>query len=77
MKKTSLHNILLSGAEIAAVAIFLLTHCSSDLAGGGGSEAGNARIAGIVTDEYGAPATNVIVQLLPADFDRGTRYSAC
>jgi hypothetical protein len=36
---------------------------------GGGSEAGNARITGRVLDTHGFPASNVMVTVLPSDFD--------
>ena len=49
--------------------VFLsVINCAPDISGGG-SEAGNARISGMVTDEEGKPASNVKVSIVPADYD--------
>lgn len=53
---------------VTGVILALFPHCTTDIQGGG-SEAGNARITGIVTDAQGSPVGNVIVQILPFDFD--------
>ena len=51
----------------AACAALFMLRCA-DLSGGG-SEAGNARIVGRVLDTLGFPARNVMVTVLPSDFD--------
>lgn len=54
---------------IAAVAgILFLLKCSPGISGGG-SEAGNAKIAGVIIDKDGVPAANTIVTLLPSDYN--------
>lgn len=54
---------------IAAVAgIFFLLKCSPGISGGG-SEAGNAKIAGMIIDKDGNPAANTIVKLLPSEYN--------
>lgn len=55
--------------SIVTITVFLsVMNCAPDISGGG-SEAGNARISGMVTDEEGKPASNVIVSITPADYD--------
>ncbi|MBN1130698.1 MAG: DUF2341 domain-containing protein [Chitinispirillaceae bacterium] len=56
--------ILMSAAVIGAL---VGTHCIAPL--GGGSEAGNARITGMVVDTSGTPAGGVVVTVRPSDFD--------
>jgi len=53
---------------IAAAGLFLLLKCSDPISDGG-SEAGNAKIAGIIVDKNGLPAANTIVTLLPSDYN--------
>ncbi|MDO5576202.1 MAG: DUF2341 domain-containing protein [Fibrobacter sp.] len=43
--------------------------CSVTTVSDGGSEAGNARIAGIIVDESGLPAANTIVKLIPSGYN--------
>ncbi len=43
--------------------------CSPDSLGGGTSTSENGRVAGIVVDSAGVPATRTQVELFPADFD--------
>ncbi|MBN1758394.1 MAG: DUF2341 domain-containing protein [Chitinispirillaceae bacterium] len=52
-------------------AILAAVRCSMDVTGGG-SEAGNARVVGKITDEEGRPVVNVVVRLLPSDFNPAT-----
>jgi hypothetical protein len=66
-EKTSGFMKVLFTAVTASVAL-LFPRCASDISGGG-SEAGNARISGMVLDKQGAPAGNVIVRIMPSDFD--------
>jgi hypothetical protein len=55
-------------AMVAAVAVLLCVRCASDISGGG-SEAGNARIVGMVLDKQGTPAGDVILRIMPSDFN--------
>jgi hypothetical protein len=68
MKETALHIKNLFIAAITAVAVVLFPRCTTGISGGG-SEAGNARITGMVIDAQGSPSGDVIVQILPSDFD--------
>jgi hypothetical protein len=52
---------------VTACAVFFMLHCAN--LSGGGSEAGNARITGIVLNTQGSPVSNVKVTVLPSDFD--------
>lgn len=54
---------------IAAAGIFFLLKCSNPGISAGGSEAGNAKIAGMIIDKNGLPAANTIVILLPSDYN--------
>ncbi|MBN1308515.1 MAG: DUF2341 domain-containing protein [Chitinispirillaceae bacterium] len=69
MKKITVFNRTLFTPAIAAIALLSAPRCTTNIAGGGGSEAGNARIIGMVTNEHGAPEENVIVTLLSSDYD--------
>lgn len=69
MNKHSYCKIPMTFKIIAAVAgIFFLLKCSPDISGGG-SEAGNSKIAGVIVDKDGIPAANTIVTLLPSDYN--------
>jgi hypothetical protein len=46
----------------------LLSSCGPDTVSGGGSEAGNGMVAGVVVDKQGQPAAHAQVRLRPADF---------
>jgi len=69
MNNTLIQDIKRMSIACAVVAIVILTRCTTEFSGGGGSEAGNARVAGIIFDEQGAPAAHVVVQLHPSDYD--------
>ncbi|HEX3018737.1 MAG TPA: DUF2341 domain-containing protein [Chitinispirillaceae bacterium] len=61
--------MILSIKIIAVVAgSLLLLQCNPGISGGG-SEAGNAKIAGVIVDKDGAPAPNTIVTLLSSDYN--------
>ena len=62
------HSSFLFAAVIAVVAVVISLSCTADIAGGG-SEGGNARITGMITNEQGAPEGNVIVTLLPSGYN--------
>lgn len=47
----------------------LCAFCNVTTVSDGGSEAGNARIAGVIVDESGLPAVNTIVKLIPSDYN--------
>jgi len=53
----------------AAAGIFSLLNCSNPSISTGGSEAGNAKIAGRIIDKDGYPAANTIVTILPSDYN--------
>jgi len=53
----------------AAAGIFSLLNCSNPSISTGGSEAGNAKIAGKIIDKDGCPAANTIVTILPSDYN--------
>lgn len=55
-------------ALVAAAPIILFIYCAPDISGGG-SEAGNARISGMIIDTEGKPAANVRVLIVPAEYD--------
>jgi len=54
---------------IVAAGIFSLLKCSNPGISNGGSEAGNAKIAGMIIDRDGLPAANTIVILLKSDYN--------
>jgi hypothetical protein len=54
-------------AAVIATATLFVFRCAN--ISGGGSEAGNARIIGMVVNAQGAPAGNVAVRIMPADYD--------
>lgn len=54
---------------VAVAGIFFLLKCSSPGISAGGSEAGNAKIAGMIIDKEGLPAANTIVTILPSDYN--------
>lgn len=57
-------------AACLAMALTLLgTGCSDRLAGGGGSEAGNAIVFGTVLDPEGRPVRSARIQALPAEYN--------
>jgi len=53
---------------IGVIIVILFPDCSPDITGGG-SEAGNARITGMITDTNDFPAQEVIVQIMSCDYD--------
>ncbi|MBN2036567.1 MAG: DUF2341 domain-containing protein [Chitinispirillaceae bacterium] len=64
MRAIIVDRILLPAAACAALCAL---HCA-DLSGGG-SEAGNARVIGRVMNAQGSPAGNVMVRVIPSDYD--------
>ncbi len=64
MKASMLERLIFCAA---ACAVFFMLRCAN--LSGGGSEAGNARITGIVLNTQGSPVSNVKVTVLPSDFD--------
>jgi hypothetical protein len=64
MRAIIIDRIILPAAVLAA----LLNLRCADLSGGG-SEAGNARVIGMVLNTQGSPASNVIVTIVPSDLD--------
>jgi len=55
-------------AIIGVIIVILFPDCSPDITGGG-SEAGNARITGMITDTNGSPVQKVIVKIMSSDYD--------
>ncbi len=47
----------------------MLSQCSNPQCAGGSSDHGNAKMAGIVKDDYDEPVANVSIRLLPADYN--------
>lgn len=58
-------NLIIKTISTVVVTFFMC--CSPN--SGGGSEAGNARITGMISDNDGTPAANTIVTLLPSDYN--------
>ncbi|MBN2037443.1 MAG: DUF2341 domain-containing protein [Chitinispirillaceae bacterium] len=54
-------------AAAAMAGMLLCLYCIAPL--GGGSEAGNAKIMGMVVDTQGSPVSNVLVMVRPSDFN--------
>lgn len=52
--------------------ILLLLSCSNDSNISGTAESGNAKVAGIITDSSGNPEPNIIVYLLPSNYNPTT-----
>lgn len=57
---------------LLAVCISLFYGCGTDPVGGGSSDHGNARIAGIIKDRYGDPVRNATVELIPDNYNHLT-----
>jgi hypothetical protein len=57
-----------------AVVLFvsLFYGCGGDPVAGGSSDHGNARVAGIIIDQYGEPLSNATIELYPDNYNHST-----
>lgn len=60
------YRLFLAGGIISVISFCLF--CNANISGGG-SEAGNAKITGVIIDKNGNPAANTIVTLIPSNYN--------